>query len=394
MKIAMLTTAMPGFSGEAISKNVSIMSMELQRMGHSVRILTLFRTMEEFRGFRSSSNPMVFPYYFILSKRRLRNALNVYHPDFLLTHFGLLGTSFLLPEDFPTTIFVYPYPSSIKEYLHLQQEMIRFGFSSGISHYTHLLSFALLNNPKIYKMSLKRSSLAIFCSEDLKKTYGAYACRSGVLNLAFGEDEFEISEKIIQNRSSYREKWNLSERDVAIGFLGNSPLLKGVDRVISTFANLCRSRKEELKLFLALSPLEEFNVRKILRKAPIDIRRRTSVFSQVNALEFIGVLDLLLFPLRSHIGTTAVPRTILEAMLVGTPSIVSSVNPSIRQLYSGSKFSLILTSLHRDLLSKSSVVLDNLESFRKLVLLERRKTLPAHRARRVAKELVKMLLHQ
>jgi len=145
---------------------------------------------------------------------------------------------------------------------------------------------------------------------------------------------------------------------------------------------------------LALSPLDTLNVKKLLRKLPRTIRKNIRVFDYVHSLEFIGVLDLLLFPLRSYIGTTAVPRTLLEAILAGTPVIVGDVNPSIRKLYSEAKIGLTTNPSLADLFSKSNMVLDNLESFRQGVLLERRRTLPAYHVKRVARELIRVLLSQ
>lgn len=392
MKMAMLTTAMPKFSGEAISKNVSVLSKELQCLGHEVKICPLFKTLEEFREFRSSSNPLIFPYYYILSQKRFEDALKDFHPDFMITHFGLLGTNFILPNDIRTIMFVYAYPSNFKDCLFLQREFIRFGLSTATSNFTRILSVFSLNNPQVYRMSLKRSSLAVFPTEDLKEAYGRYAPSSSVLNLAISDDEFGKSEQINRKRILYRQKWNLSEKDTAIGFLGHSSLVKGVDLVVETFANLSRSREGRLRLLLALSPLETLDLRGVLAKIPKSILGNIRIFDYVDSLEFIGVLDLLLFPLRSHIGTTAVPRTILEALLVGTPVVAGNVNPAIVQLYSKAKIGITTSPLLTDISVKSNLVLDDLESFKKETLVEREKILPSYHVKKVAKELIELLL--
>ena len=393
MKIAMLATTMPKFPCEAISKNVSILSKELQKMGHKIKVFTVFRASKDFRTFLSSSNPLIFPYHYIFSQKRLRDALKIFRPDFSITHFGLLGTNLMLLNYANIIPFVYSYPSSLRDCLSLQREMIGSGLSSGLSDYTHFLNPFCFDNPKIYRIILERSTLAVFSSENLKETYERFAPRSSVLNLAISDEELRSSEDITQNRTMYREKWNLSEKDTAIGFLGHPSFKKGTDLVMETFANLSRARGEgKLRLMLATSPYGTLDVNKLLRKFPTTIRKDVRVFNYVHSLEFIGVLDLLLFPLRSHLGTTAVPRTLLEAILAGTPIIVGNVNPSIQKLCSGTKIGLTTNRSLADLFSKSNQVLDNLESFRQGVLLERRRIIPAYHVKRVAKELIQALL--
>ena len=362
-------------------------------MGHNIEVFTVFRTSKDFRTFLSSSSPLTFPYLYIFSQKRLRDALKIFRPDFSITHFGLLGTNLMLSNYANIVPFVYSYPSSLTDCLSLQREMIRSGLSSGLSDYTRLLSFLCLNNPKIYRIILERSTLAVFSSENLKETYERFAPRSSSLNLAISDEELRSSEDIIQNRAMYREKWHLSEKDTAIGFVGHPSFMKGTDLVMETFANLSRARGEgKLRLMLATSPLGTLNVNKLLRKFPRTIRKDVRVFNYVRSLEFIGVLDLLLFPLRSHVSTTAVPRTLLEAILAGTPIIVGNVNPSIQKLCSGTNIGLTTNSSLADLFSKSNQVLDNLESFRQGVLLERRRIISAYHVKRVAKELIQVLL--
>lgn len=392
----MLTTAMPQFPSEAISKNVYILSNELRRMGHEVRILTIFGTSKEFKKYLSSINPLTFLYHFFNSQKRLNNELNLFQPHIALTHFGLIGTNFILnsKSDAEVIPFIYPYPSSFKECFFLNREIIKSNLQFKSNHVFRLLSALCLNNPKIYEMSLKRSSLAIFSSENLNEAFGRWAPKSKILNLALSSEEISSSEQIILNRMFYRKNWNLSEKDLVIGFLGHASLMKGVDLAIETFVNLSLNRGRKVKMMLATSPLGVLNIRKLIKKLSKSIRKNITILGYVPSIEFIGTLDLLLFPLRSHIGNTAIPRTILESILAGTPIIVGNANFSIQKMFSGSKIGYVTTPLLHDIVKKSNEILDNQESFRKRVLEERSKLIQSSNVKKVAKDLENILLNQ
>jgi glycosyltransferase involved in cell wall biosynthesis len=392
----MLTTNMLPFPTEAISKNVLILSDGLRRMGHEVKIFTIFGSSEEFKKYLTFINPMAFPNLIVSSQKRLENELEAFHPDFTLTHFGLIGTNFLLSKTHtPHTIpFVYPYPSSVKDCLLLNNEIIRSNIPCKLNHFFRFFSTLCLNNTKIYEMSLKKSSFAIFSSKDLCQSFGKYVPKSKFLNLALSDEEILHSEHIIQNRMIYRKKWNLREKDVVIGFLGHPSLMKGIDLAIKTFVNLSAGKKRKTKMLLATSPLGAFNVMKLIKTLPRTTRETIEIHGHVRSIEFIGVLDLLLFPLRSHIGTTAVPRTLLESILVGTPFVVGDVSDSVRELVSGLRNGSAATSSLPNIIERSNEILGNQESFREKILENRDNLIHTSHVTKVAKQLEGILLEQ
>ncbi len=379
---------MPRFPVEAISKNTYVMGKEFERLGHEVKVIPLFRGSDSFRRFLSLLNPLSLPIYYASLQRKLNNTLELFNPDILFTHFGLVGTNLILTGKLKPFTFVYSYPASRNDIFLLLQEMIRSNIISGLRHSPSLLSALYLNNSHIFANCLRRSAGALFTSKDLHDRFGDYSSNSRVVNLAISEEEFIKSRELIENRFTIRKNWNLSEKETVLGYLGHPSLIKGLDLVIKNFVNLHDLEKgRKLKLLLAPTSLGFVNVLRMLENLPPRIRNDILIHKQVDSLEFISVLDLLLFPIRSHIGTTAIPRTVLEALLVGTPVIVGSASSSIKQFVEDGT---VLPTDHSisSLFHTSKEVLDDLGYFRQRILLKRMRILSIFHVKKITEELM------
>jgi glycosyltransferase involved in cell wall biosynthesis len=382
----MITTHSPLAPREAVTKNVAVLSEAIRQAGHEIEVFPLFNSSTDYAKFVSSSNPFS-PFVFQLREsQRIERQIRKFQPDSLSTHFGLLGTNLIISNRIKkpysnNVTFVYSYPNSVIE-------SFRIGKFSYIPR-------IFLNNSQIYKKTLLRSPNTVFTSKPLFDEFERFSSRSTSLAMAISNNEIKESKRIMKERSNYRQKWGLHEDEIVLGFLGHPTSVKGLELVVGSFIELERKYRKlkgkKLKLLLASSELGQLNLGKILSPLPTSVREQILTMGYVSSLEFIGVIDLLLFPLRSHIGTTAMPRTVIEALLVCTPIIVGAVNPTIEDI-SAKTLGVTAVFPNQDVLTEAiQGVLEENEQVRRTLTKDREQIINQHRADQLVSNLINFI---
>ncbi len=335
MRIAVITSSYPRYTGDGAAPFVQSLSIALQKRGHTIEILAPYDVdvrEDEAQSIKVERFKYIYPLrWHILGHARsldgdtrLRPLSVVLLPLFLISglhqllkltrsqHTDLIHAHWLLPNG-----LVAMWAASIRK--------IPFMIS------LHGSDMYMAGKKKAFgwvaRRILKRAGAVSACSQELKERAEALGAEGKVHLIAWGADPNKF--KLLQDKIEMRKCLGLAADQLVICSLGRMVAKKGFSVLVDAFARLVAS-EGNAKLCLVIGG-DGPERQKLKAKADdLGIAAYVDLPGRINwqqVPEFLGAADMFVLPSvrDAHGNLDGLPTVLLEAMSCGLPCVASDV---------------------------------------------------------------------
>lgn len=363
MNIAIATPRFKASRNEAISKNIINLSEGLNKKGHSVTCFLSetyhsknninYVTYRKSKSYKSLFDSFLNLVSMCLTLRR-EEKFDHYNIQ-IATIIELIIISILLPEKIKnkSSITINQIHLSFENFKKNKKEIIL-----NLNLYWYFITFNSFFLSFSLKPLLKKYNSTIVNS---KYQYNLFK-EMGIRNL------FIISPSIFE-KTIHRNKKSCDNKVLNIIHIGHNKKIKGIDKIIS-IAEKLRNEKINFKITLCISDYDKKRNFKIEKKIKnLQLSNVIKIKGNVNVHQELINQHIFIYPLRSCLGTTMLPNSLIEAISVGVTPLIPfheelSHDINYKKILKMEKNKTISTILdyHRDFKKKNESY-DWMESF-------------------------------
>lgn len=316
MNIAIATPRFKASRNEAISKNIINLSEGLHKKGHNVTCFLSEKYQSKYnikyvRYRKSKSYKSLFDSFLNLVSMcfTLRKEDNFDHYNIqIATIIELIIISLLIPNKIKnkSSITINQIHLTYKSFKKNKREII-----SNLNLYWYFIIFNSFFLSFSLKLFLKKYNSTIV---NCKYHYNLFK-EMGISNL------FIISPSIFEKKI-YRNKKSSNNNTLNVIHIGHNKKIKGIDDIVN-IADKLRNEKVNFKITLCISDYDKkrnLNIEKKIKE--LQLSNVIEIKGNVNVHQELLNQHIFIYPLRSCLGTTMLPNSLIEAISVGVTPLI------------------------------------------------------------------------